>query len=1696
MISKEIMVMVLINLFFFYSFPVKAQYLSLPDSANFYDYLNAYYNSSGYNPNDTSEGGGKAQHERLVHIWGPRLYPHGDFSIANKAIIEYAQNYTPVNIRTENPNWVCIGPSDNPKNSDSYGVGQIHRITFDPNYNGTTNMTIYACSGYGGLWRTENDGELWEIVNTDALPMTSVGDIAISPTNSDVLFISTGHPDGGLNLQYSPNWGSVNPISTIGIYRSENYGATWHTINSGFIGEFYLEGGTVRKLTINPNNPNVLFAATSKGIFRTENALATIPVWQNVLSGSDFRSVEFKPDSSSVVYASSTDIFKSTNGGDTWASMTGVETGLDFDNMGSFYPFRINLAVTPANPDKLFAYIWGDDETIIDDEDFDEKSVYIYIYDDSLWSEYIYYHGYNDLQWMGFAVSPIDEDMFFAYGDFVENSPDWAAVYGVVPGHGFMVYANYWSPGTYADGHVLAFQPNVSTNPKIFNGHHAGISVLNVDLSNKHYEYRNNGLQNQLIWSFDDSEFEKDVSIIANQDCFVYVNSNGEWNSTLYFSDGYSAKFSKTNNNLFFTSYDDKSLYSHNKLTGLKTDEYNKKPFDGRYPNNSALITKTFQVRGFPNDTCDYFGFSEIYKRNYDLSENHNSNDLWEIDSDLGKTNGGLWMSERQITEFDYCQSEPNVIYLATGGVFSSDPSAIVRPMLFKTTVGGNNGDFTDVGYEQIDYPGINETDFPVISGIAVHPFDPDKVWISMIGYDNIEIRVAYSIDGGETWNNADPNNSLPELPINNIVYQYGSNDLLYIATDVGIFYKDASMSDWEEYGVFPHVRVTELKINYCQNKLRAATFGRSLWEGDLITSENPVCYTIKDNETLVWSKQKALQTGIRIEDGGELIIQDLVNMPANSKIIVEPGGKLTIDGGTLTNGCGEAWQGIEVWGQSQYSQNPSYQGLVEITNGGTIENAIIGILANKGPGLATHGYTGGIVLANGAIFKNNVNDIVFSPYNYTTMSVLSDCQFITDDNWPHQGAIPESHIRLIDYQGLHISGCTFINEEHTLFNTVNLGIGILSTNSAFTVKYKCLSQTYPCTKYLPTSFTNLYYGIYAMCTTSERTFSVQYAEFDCYRGIFNSAVDNTTVILNTFTVPPTRSGLDASYGLYLDNSTGYQVEGNEFTGTGLGVHIGLYVNNSGTDDNLIYNNIFSNLSTASAYQDINRNYLYGGLEVKCNDYSNNGNDVIVVMEDTYVGPNHGIAKSQGYIPPPPNQADPTAPAGNTFSNYSGHAWDIYNEGQGIVYIYHNEQSAYPLKVRPALNYGNVSTSENRYANYSKESACPPTFGGGGIGELKSLMLLAENSADSTLTELAALTDGGDTEGLSFEVAVAMPGDEIETRDILIQESPDLSDTVMVAAIEKEEVLPTAMVRDVLVENPQAAKSVKIQEALNARSNQLPQYMRNQIDLGRDTLSQKELLEANLAYYQLQKSMAFNQLHNLYRSDTLVLNLQDSLEQLYVLNTSLENQYRLAMLKLINGDTTQPFTILSNIQDDFELTAGQEDERQAFNSYFNIIRQMKKDSLQMPDSSAISSLQSIYQDAYGIPAVYARNMLVMAKDITYTEPILLPDSTLKMSRADNQSLVNPEQNTSGALLILKPNPANDYVIAEWKLPETAKNPRLVISTIEGRIIGQIQLQDVQNEKVISVTGWKPGTYIVTLVADGKKYDNRKLEIVK
>ena len=349
---------------------------------------------------------------------------------------------------------------------------------------------------------------------------------------------------------------------------------------------------------------------------------------------------------------------------------------------------------------------------------------------------------------------------------------------------------------------------------------------------------------------------------------------------------------------------------------------------------------------------------------------------------------------------------------------------------------------------------------------------------------------------------------------------------------------------------------------------------------------------------------------------------------------------------------------------------------------------------------------------------------------------------------------------------------------------------------------------------------------------------------------------------------------------------------------------------------------------------------------------------------------------------------------------------------------------------------------------------------------------------------------------MNLAIQTSYPEETMEVRQELLDASPYLSDTVMVAAVEKEEVLPNAMVRDVLVENPQAAKSEKVQNALDNRTEEMPQYMRNQIDQGMDTLSEKELLEAKLAYHKMKQAWAFNKLHYLYRTDTTVENVSDSLTLLYTNDGSLNNKYRLAMLHLKNGDTTIPFIILTDIGNNFELTDNQEDERQAYDTYFGITKRMVREGFQYPDSTSIAGLEGLEQDNHGKPAIYARNILVALNEITYQETVLLPDTSLKTSEITDPSLITLDYGSKPTYLKLKPNPASDYVIAEWQLPESIDEAMLHIRDIDGRLIKSLDLSGFRNEQVISTANWKPGTYVISLVSGNVKYESRKLSIIK
>lgn len=113
------------------------------------------------------------------------------------------------------------------------------------------------------------------------------------------------------------------------------------------------------------------------------------------------------------------------------------------------------------------------------------------------------------------------------------------------------------------------------------------------------------------------------------------------------------------------------------------------------------------------------------------------------------------------------------------------------------------------------------------ISDIFIHPSNPERVWISALNSK----QVMYSNNGGREF--VEMTEGLPNHGAETITMDIEDpNETLFVGLEVGIYYKSNNMTEWKPYGNnFPNVHVMELEIEYTKRRMKAATYGRGIWE-------------------------------------------------------------------------------------------------------------------------------------------------------------------------------------------------------------------------------------------------------------------------------------------------------------------------------------------------------------------------------------------------------------------------------------------------------------------------------------------------------------------------------------------------------------------------------------------------------------------------------------------------------------------------------------------------------------------------------------------------------------------------------------------------------------------------------------------------------------------------------------------------
>ena len=409
------------------------------------------------------------------------------------------------------------------------------------------------------------------------------------------------------------------------------------------------------------------------------------------------------------------------------------------------------------------------------------------------------------------------------------------------------------------------------------------------------------------------------------------------------------------------------------------------------------------------------------------------------------------------------------------------------------------------------------------------------------------------------------------------------------------------------------------------------------------------------------------------IDSSRTLTIKGTVRLGDTCSIIILPGSKLVLDGGTLTSACsGELWQGIEVIGDRTKRQFAIYQGTVELKNGAVIENAHFGIHTGY-RGAASYATAGGIILADSAFFINNRCAVAFISYENTTgngtivdnLSHFYRCEFTVNDNnlFAQNYCQFIDHVTMWDVRGVLFKGCRFSN-----FTTVtgNRHHAIYTEDAGFQVGTYCRAQYSSCecpeNQSVRCEFSGFTTAVEANTTNNQQIVMVDQAFFrNNDIGLEINGNNFAIVTSNDFNLQnmPSNSG---NTGLYLNNCSGYQVEGNRFHRAGLPYQItstGIRVNNSGTSDNSIYRNIFDTLNYGIYVSGTNGNTA-SGLQMLCGDFSGNVTDICHATTKTTVSPLQG---------------SPQISAGNTFHGTS--SYNIENtSSQSIVYFYTGKASA------------------------------------------------------------------------------------------------------------------------------------------------------------------------------------------------------------------------------------------------------------------------------------------------------------------------------------------------------------------------------------------------------------------------------------
>lgn len=689
----------------------------------------------------------------------------------------------------------------------AYMSGRIADIAVDQ----ANPSTWYVAVGSGGVWKTINNGTTWTPIFDDQA-VYSTGDVTISPSNPNIVWVGTGENNGGRHISFGD-----------GVYKSYDGGKTWKNMG--------LENSErISDIIVHPTDPDTVWVSAQgplwtsggeRGLYKTTDGGET---WTLVLEPADewtgVTSLVMDPRNPDRLYAATwsrqrtiaayvgtgpgSGIHMSDDGGETW---TELKTGLPTGNMG-----KIGLAISPVQPDVVYAAIEVDNR---------KGGVYRSTNRGASWAKM------SDE--VGGGTGPHYYQELFADQHQLDRIY-LMSNYSKVSDDGGKTWAPLGNDKKHVDDHAMAFHP---TDPDfVLVGSDGGIYMSHDRMKN---------------WRFIDnlpvSQFYKVAADDAKPFYFVYGGTqdnstqggpsrtdreegikNKDWFLTL-FADGHQPATEPGNPDIVYSQWQQGSLARHDRKTGEVT---------------------FIQPQPRPGDPAERFNWDapinvsahdpkRIYHASQRVWRSDDRGDSWTaISPDLTKDGdrmqypmmGRTWSVEagwdllamsnfHTIANFAESPVDENVLWVGTDD-----------GLIQVTTDGGANWREIEID----DIRGVPATAY--VNDIRADLFDRDTVYVALDNHKEGDFKpyLIKSTNLGRSWTSlAD---TLPEKHLVwRIVQDHVDRDLLFLGTEFGLFFTVDGGENWIELdGGMPTISTRDVVIQRDESDLVAGTFGRGIY--------------------------------------------------------------------------------------------------------------------------------------------------------------------------------------------------------------------------------------------------------------------------------------------------------------------------------------------------------------------------------------------------------------------------------------------------------------------------------------------------------------------------------------------------------------------------------------------------------------------------------------------------------------------------------------------------------------------------------------------------------------------------------------------------------------------------------------------------------------------------------------------------